>query len=128
MEPYNFIEICANGQIFCPAEQHYPRRSVRSVSCDRCRRGNLEACKGIAGHNIDLCIACAAQIENNPSNQATIQRVRMGTRQPTTAYITSQPPAAYMTSPPNYIPRPQQTIGVVCAQSQFPYAVVFFPR
>jgi len=109
-----FIEICRRGTIFCPATNHYEDDHVRvaSVSCDRCGRRNLEACKGIkyehAYRNIDLCIACVATVQNQ-----------------------HQPTPQFMVSPPNYIPHQRYNVQPTCVtvqRPQTPIIMIYFPR
>ena len=60
------------GQYFYPAVSHYSAGSI--VQCDKCLRTNLRA--SIGYRTIDLCLACAQQIEMNMKypNPEPIQR------------------------------------------------------
>ena len=55
-----FENVIKHGTYYYPAERHYYSGCV--VRCDRCNRTNLKA--SIGYHEIDLCLACASQIES----------------------------------------------------------------
>lgn len=60
-----FEDIIKHGTYYYPAERHYYAGCV--VRCDRCNRTNLKT--SIGYHEMDLCLACASQVES------TIQRI-----------------------------------------------------
>jgi hypothetical protein len=55
-----FDNIIKHGTYYYPAERHYYAGCV--VRCDRCNRTNLRA--SIGYQEMDLCLACASQIES----------------------------------------------------------------
>uniref|UniRef100_A0A6C0C5Y9 Uncharacterized protein n=1 Tax=viral metagenome TaxID=1070528 RepID=A0A6C0C5Y9_9ZZZZ len=131
MESYNYLEACANGEKFYRIEDRYPGKRYTSISCDRCRRGNLTEYTGILGQEIDLCSGCVDQIKRDPTNRAAIQRIKASSSVST--YQTQMPYAStFLTSPPNYIPHPRPapyaTVRVTIGVQQPPYAVIFFPH
>jgi len=55
-----FNNIIKHGTYYFPAERHYYAGCV--VRCDRCNRTNLKS--SIGYHEMDLCLACASQVES----------------------------------------------------------------
>ena len=55
-----FADIIRFGTYFYPADRHYYSGCI--VQCDRCNRTNLRA--SIGYRDVDLCLACASQVES----------------------------------------------------------------
>lgn len=101
-----FENVIKHGTYYYPAERHYYSGCV--VRCDRCDRTNLKA--SIGYHEIDLCLACASQIESllprvNPPS------IIPGSNPPSMPFINPSGPTmpfinpSTIVSPPrNYIP------------------------
>lgn len=62
--PLNYktvADIVLNGTYYNPASNHYNRQT--SVTCDRCRRVDIDMCIGL--NTYDLCLLCVQQVNND---------------------------------------------------------------
>jgi hypothetical protein len=81
-----FENVIKHGTYYYPADRHYYSGCI--VRCDRCDRTNLKA--SIGYHEIDLCLACASQIES------LLPRINPPSILPTTV----NPPTIPFSNPP----------------------------
>lgn len=67
-QPLNYktvVDIVMNGIYYNPSWKHYERET--SVTCDRCRRNNIDMCIGYKTY--DLCLPCVVEINSELTNK-----------------------------------------------------------